>query len=284
MIAGLAAGSSGLGFFDRITRGFRLMKVSWQVLKLDPELMAFPIIAGVLSLVLGLLIATQVAGTAQSNDLERTMTTPVLWLFYFSLYLVGCCCQASVVAAALMRFSGRDPSLADGARVAFRKIVPLAVWAAISSTVALVLRAIEERSRLAANLVNIAWSAVTFFVIPVIIVEDLGAGKAVSRSNRLFRERWGETLTGTFGMGVAFALLMFGTLVLGATIATVSLWAGIIFVGVTMIALVVVGSTLSAIFNAALYQYAVGGPAPVPFSETLLAQTFSARGFKPVFA
>ena len=271
------------GFFERVRRGFRLIGVSWQALKLDPELMVFPGAAAVVSLLVAFAIATQVPPGAR-GDLESALSTPMLWLFYFAMYLIGCWCQAAVVAGALMRFSGRDPSLGDGASTAFRKLLPLTVWAAIACTIALALRALEERSKWAARIAGIAWSSVSFFVIPVIVAEDVGAGAALKRSNRLFRERWGETLLGTFGMGIAFSLLMFAVIAVALGVAMYVPLLGLIIGAVGIIAVVVVGSTLSAIFNAALYRYAVGGEAAAPFSEALLARTFSARGFKPIFA
>ena len=54
-------------------------------------------------------------------------------------------------------------------------------WAIVSATVSLVLRAIEERAgivgRIVVGLVGLAWSLVTFLVLPILVVERLGVGR-----------------------------------------------------------------------------------------------------------
>jgi hypothetical protein len=42
----------------------------------------------------------------------------------------------------------------------------------------------------------VAWSVLTFFVVPVLIFEDAKVGDAIKRSSHIFKERWGEQFAG----------------------------------------------------------------------------------------
>ena len=68
---------------------------------------------------------------------------------------------------------------------------------------------------------EMAWGAVTFFVLPVILYEKASALKAVGKSFQIVREVWKETLILSFGFGFIFALLgLLGIMFIVAGIAT----------------------------------------------------------------
>ena len=87
-------------------------------------------------------------------------------------------------------------------------------WAVLSATVSLVLRAIEERAgivgRIVGSLVGLAWSLVTFLVLPVLVIEQLGPIDAVKRSAELFKQTWGENMIANAGIGL---VALFATIV-----------------------------------------------------------------------
>ncbi len=137
----------------------------------------------------------------------------------------------------------------------------------------MVLQAIEERfgiiGTIVARLVGLAWNLVTFLVVPILVLEDLGVGDALKRSKDLFKKTWGENVIGQFGLGAVGFLLTFpGVLliVIGAALGT----AGLIVLGVVgviwvLVAAVIV-SALSGIYRTALYHYAANGQVPGEFS------------------
>ena len=71
----------------------------------------------------------------------------------------------------------------------------------------MVLQAIEERfgiiGTIVARLVGLAWNLVTFLVVPILVLEDLGVGDALKRSKDLFKKTWGENVIGQFGLGAS---------------------------------------------------------------------------------
>ena len=52
-----------------------------------------------------------------------------------------------------------------------------------------------------------AWSLVTFLAVPVIAIEGTGPFETLKRSASLFRERWGQQITGNIAIGGAVFLL-----------------------------------------------------------------------------
>ena len=80
----------------------------------------------------------------------------------------------------------------------------------------LVISFIRERAGVAgeviAGIAGVAWGLVTFLVVPVIALEGLGPWQALKRSGSLFRQRWGEQITGNLaiGIGILYALVVEG--------------------------------------------------------------------------
>ena len=72
----------------------------------------------------------------------------------------------------------------------------------------MILQAIREKGgwigRIIAGVFGIAWTYVTFFIIPVLIYEKKGSRLLSDVSASLFKQTWGETIIGTIGFGVVF--------------------------------------------------------------------------------
>lgn len=269
---------------ERISRGFRLLRASWDVLRSDKELLVLPLI----SFVLIALVTASLAGAAwatgglgRHRDSLEVIDYVFLGLYYFVAYFIGIFFNAAVVGAATIRLQGGDPTVGDGLRLAASKAGKVAGWAAISATVGLILRSLEERAGflgdLVIGLIGVVWGAITFFVVPVLLYEPVGPVEGIKRSAAIFRRRWGEQFTGNVAIGLAVFLLALPALLLAGALAAVSLPVGIV-VGVLVIGtLVAVGSALSGVFQAALYRYATTGEAGGAFDHADLQTSFRPR-------
>src|SRR5436190_24108713 len=106
---------------------------------------------------------------------------------------------------------GGEPTVADGFRAASARLPVIAGWALVSATVGVVLRIIEDRSekvgRFVAGLLGMAWTLVSFLVIPILVVENKGPLLALKESTKLLKKTWGEQLTGSFSFGLVFFLM-----------------------------------------------------------------------------
>jgi hypothetical protein len=268
---------------ERIRRGFRLLRASWEVLRSDKELLVLPVLS-----FLAIAAATAlIGGLAWAGGLgsERESLTPLdyfyLGVFYFVAYFIGIFFNAAVVGAATIRLQGGDPTVGDGLRLARSKVGKIAAWAAISATVGLVLRSLEERfgflGDIVVGLIGVVWGAVTFFVVPVLLYEPVGAVEGIKRSASIFRQRWGEQMTGNVAIGLAVFLLGLPAILVAVLVGLVSVPVGVV-VGVLAIgALVATGTAVSGVFQAGLYRYATTGQAGGAFDAADLQSSFRPR-------
>jgi hypothetical protein len=281
--------------FTRMSHGWELAKESWQVLKLDKSLLVFPLISGVACLLVLASFAIPLwnsefgqALLAERAAPENPVAYVVLFLFYFVNYFVVIFFNAALVSCAILRFKGGQPTVRDGLQLAWARLPQILGWALVSATVGLLLRIIESRServgQIVAGLMGMAWSATTYFVVPVIVVEKSGPITATKRSLSILRRTWGEALSANFGIGlIVFLVSLIGVvpLMLGVAAFAAGLWPlGILGVaaGVTWILLVsLVSSALNAIIVGALYLYAAEGSVPRLFNDQLLASAFTSK-------
>ena len=255
----------------RIALGWQLTKTSLRVLRKDKELLVFPLISGI---VLILLLAGFIGGMFVAFGFEAIFGGASTWIlvgvmvvYYVLAFFVSFFFNAAVIGAATIRLNGGNPTLADGLHIARQNVGRIFLWAVFAGTVAMILRAIQERlgflGKIVMGLVGIAWSLATYFVVPVLIYEKLGPWAAVKRSAHLFKTTWGETLVGGFSMGAIFVLAGFAgvlPIVLGAVLAGVAgLLIGLVVAVVYWIILGLVASAASSILIAALYRYATTG-------------------------
>ncbi|MDH3309014.1 MAG: DUF6159 family protein, partial [Acidimicrobiia bacterium] len=201
---------------------------------------------------------------------------------YFVLSFVVIFFNTALVSAAHERLAGGDPTLGSALRAATGHLPAILGWSLISATVSAILKAIEERAgfigALVASLAGLAWTLVTYLVIPIYVVEGLGVIDSIKRSAELFKRTWGENVAASVGFGllgfIAFlplALIVFLGVASGVTAVIVTT---IVIAVVALILVSITLSTLSGIFQTALYLYATSGVVPDAFAGTNLATAF----------
>ena len=58
-----------------------------------------------------------------------------------------------------------------------------------------------------------AWTLVTFLVLPILVIEGAGVKDALSRSAAAFKRTWGENVVGNAGIGLVSMLATLAGLV-----------------------------------------------------------------------
>ena len=274
--------------FERFDRSWRLFKTSWAVLREDKALAIFPFISTLATLVIiaSFAVPVFVAGVHTKHGFDAATgratsgltVSPLGWALiaigYFVLTYVTIFFNAALIYAANERLTGSGPGTVSsgfaGAKSRAGAILP---WALLSATVSLILRMIEERAgfigRIVISLVGIAWSLVTYLVVPVLILEGTTTGEAISRSSKMFKHTWGENVIGNAGFGivsfgaflVAGAIVVLGLLTGSAVVIALAFVVAVVFLAVA----VEVIAAMSGIYRVALYRYAADGQAPQAF-------------------
>jgi len=206
--------------FQRLSTGWHLARQSFHVLRLDKELLLFPLLSGISCMLVLASFAVPLWYTDglellnEDSVTENPVAIAVLFAFYTVNYFVIVFFNSALVACAMIRFKGGDPTVSDGLRAASRRLPQIAGWALVSATVGLILRLIESRSekigRIVAGVLGMAWTITTYFVVPVLVVEKAGPVEACKRSVSLMKRTWGESLSASFSAGFINFLLRGG--------------------------------------------------------------------------
>jgi hypothetical protein len=279
-------------FMDRINTSIALAKASWAVLMKDKQLALFPVVSSIACVLIFISFAIPIGILAfligPDNMQEKVnlyWEIPVTFLFYLVTYFAIIFCNSALVSCALMRFNGETPTLMDGFRAAAARWPQILAWATVSATVGLLLKLVEnahERvGQIIAALLGTAWTIMTYFVVPILVVEKVGPFTAIKRSIDIMRKTWGEALAGNFGLGIFKFLLFLPALLLIAVTVLLfgaGLWpVGLVALVLTLLYLVAwgaVGSALDTIYLTALYQYAAFNTVPNGFQADTMSRAF----------
>ncbi len=277
--------------FDRISMGWRLGMTAFGVLRTDKKLLVFPLLSAVCCLIVMISFAAPIVLSERFRDLidkkqglDDAVWYVLLFAFYFVNYFVIVFFNSALVSCALARFNGMEPTLADGFSAAGRRLPQILGWSLVSATVGVLLKVIEDRSekvgQIVAGLLGMAWGIMTYFVVPVLVVEKVGPIEAVKRSCSIMKKAWGESLVANFGAGLLVFLMFLAALIpaiLGALIGGPALIAGILVTVVLMLLVSLISSALNTIIVTALYQYAAYEKAPDAFDVDLLNGAFARK-------
>ena len=275
--------------FEKFSRSWTLVKASAAVLRSDKELMLFPVISSLATL---LVLATFAIPMFAMNLLSGdwgVLHAVVGFLFYFCQYTVIIFFNCALVGAAMIRLDGGDPTLADGLNIAKSRFGAILGYAAIAATVGMILQAMKDKEnnflvRMIGSGLGVAWTLATFLVVPVLVSQDIGPINALKQSIALLKRTWGENAIGNVGIGMAFALIMVLAVILAVVMtiaASVVAWQLAVTVAVLcimgLLLLGVIQAALSGIYSAALYRYAVDGQAPAAFGGMGLQNAFAPK-------
>jgi hypothetical protein len=261
---------------QRIARSFRLVAQSFHVLMQDRELMILPLLSGI---VMAAVVASFAFGAGITTiDAPGPESYLPLFLMYVALYAVGLFFQCAVVAGATERMRGGDPTVTSALAAASRRMSAIVLWALLAATVGMVLRAVQDRvgfiGKVVVAMVGAAWSLATFFVVPVLVLEDVSVKDVLGRSFNVLRGTWGETFVGGASLGIAaFCAWVTLVAVTGLAASLIGTPALLLF-GVGAILLMIFFSALQGVYVASLYRYATEGAVAAGFDRDVLSAAF----------
>ena len=281
--------------FRRFKDSWQLTKSCWSVLQKDKQLLIFPVLSGILSI---LLVTTFVAPGvymisqnphAFDNSPVAILAPLLLFLLYFCLSSVILFCNTAVLICVKQRFDGGQPSVSTGISGASKFLPQILGWAFLGGCLGVILRQIQENfgifGTLLARFMGGAWAILSYFALPVMIFEGKGPLQALPRSKEIIGQTWGQSLGAYLGLnaltsifGLLAVLSMFGSV--GACILTESatpLGLTVVVLLVAGLCLSIVSSCLTQIFQAALYVYATTKEVPGCFESFAMEGAFQER-------
>src|SRR5690606_24870941 len=162
-----------MDMFDKYSRSWELVKASASVLRSDKELMLFPVISGLATLLVAATFLLPAFALNVFADGFGLGAAVLAFLFYFVQYSVIIFFNCALVGAAMIRLEGGDPTLADGFRIARSRLPAILGYAAIAATVGVLLQGLKQKDsflvRLMGSALGAAWTLATFLVVPVLV-------------------------------------------------------------------------------------------------------------------
>jgi hypothetical protein len=274
------------GFFGNISNTIQLMKSCVNILKKDRELILFPIMAAVFVLILlGLIYITGSIDLSAANEEEMSIFPVAILIFGANFIIVFF--NSALISAALERLRGGDPNISSGLSHALKHVHHIFFWSIIVTIMGLIFAAIKANGRnrggiggimtqIFASFLEAGWAMMTFFVIPIIVSENISPLSAIKRSSSLFKQTWGNQVAANFGFGIFQVIALLISFGIGWFFGLINGTLGIavgILCATTSVSIIY---TLEGIYKAALYEHALGEK-PLEFEEQDLRTAYRAN-------
>ncbi|HEX4263406.1 MAG TPA: DUF6159 family protein [Verrucomicrobiae bacterium] len=294
---------------NRFERSWLLFRSSLMVIVRNKELLIFPIVISISTLVILLFFLAPAAlwPTGHSylswdhwQSLGHTFFTktgggsnqiaysPVAVAYLVFLYLVSMFAATFFNVAfyheILEALSGRPVSLGRGLKFACSRWKAILMWALFAGMVGLIIKAIEQKfeivGRITARLIGVAWSIASVFVIPIMVHDEETANPfgLLKKSADILKRAWGEGLIGYIGIGALNAVVMMVSIAVVGAAAIFSaklnnFWLLGVAIGGEVVFLLLwsyLMNVASLVFKGALYLYAADGVVSAPYDQHLL--------------
>lgn len=287
----------------KLDNSISITKSSLGVLRKDKELISINFFGGlgvIMVWVIGMLalflaggfdFITTTVGATESTELSVNALGYIgLGALALATTFMRFFIEGMIAAAALLRFRGGDPTISSSFASAKAKSWPLLQFAAVSVTIGLIFKAIEERAGMfgavVGRLLGFVWAIASAFAVINIVdsQESLGPINATKKSAGIIKKTWGDNIVLNLGLGIAlflgfvsYIILSIIAIVAAASVASTLgfIVGGLLIAGLLM--LFIAASVLGAIIKAAIYFYAVEGVTPEGFRPELIANAIKPK-------
>lgn len=280
--------------FEKFARSYRIFTESLAVLKQDKELLIFPLLSGIFSIIAFSMMVgvgwfsgffTRLMHSGDASFVTNLIGYVASFVWYFISWFIVIFFNVALIHCAKIRLDGGDPTVRDGLSASMQHLGRIATWAAISATVGLILDAVRKKGednwvvKILAGLIGAAWSIATFFIIPVMIFENRSIINSIKRSVQIVKKTWGESLVGAGGIGLFTSVLMLPAFLIVILSMIIGKSAVIIIPAIALavlwlIVVACISSALNSIYITSLYVYATENRVPAGFAPGHVSDAF----------
>jgi hypothetical protein len=269
---------------EKLARSWQLFKRSVLVIQEHPKLLVFPIITGLLTLMIAIFFLAPVflvlsaphwmhAGALQAiadrfgflrfhhganfNFQFQPIGAMILAGIYLLNMFLATLSSVAFNSEILEALGGRPVSIRHGIESACLRWKSVLLWSLFAGLIGLVIRSLERRfsifGRLVAGMIGLAWSVASIFAIPVLVRDQsiTNPFEVLAKSAKTIKATWGEMLAGYLGMQGTNLLFLWGSIlfwIMAGTLAMVLSNAWILLVaGVPWLLCLIAYSYLSSI-------------------------------------
>ncbi|MBT3828099.1 hypothetical protein HOL34_00340 [bacterium] len=285
-------------FFQKSMLGFKMAIQGFIFIKKHPSLLIFPVVAVVIIFtIIGLILAALVAsvGLFIHHPHATRENVPISFYIIAALAIFVSALVINVtnsffsvaqVQSTVDLLNGKQTSFTRSLGQAFSRLGTIIVWSLIATIVGIVINNIRSKNSqssviaqflrsILAKILVLAWQFSTYFVIPIITLENISIVKTIESSYTMMKKTFGNVI----GAQASFGLVSFlATTVIGGPLALIA-WALFSWPGAVVIATIVIVITsvitkaTETVFKTAVYQM-VHERNTGPFSKQEIDQHF----------
>jgi len=276
---------------NRTQRGWGLTKQSLQILGRNKRILLFPIISGIGCLLLLWLVGKPL-WHIESNFLRSQQEVPLatilgiltLLAMLFTFNIIYMYCNAALIACMANYFKTERLKLIVGFKAAWVCLPHIVGWTLFNTTIGFVLRKFPSRlgqaGTFASLLSGTAWGVVSYFIVPILVLENISPINAIKKSAHVVHESWGGSLisnTSSSLILLSVILICFIPLSITAFIGNKThLFVGFVISILLFIILTLIIKAANNILRTALYLYA-SNECSLPFNTDLLKTAFCSQ-------
>lgn len=212
----------------------------------------------------------------EANQINWTEAYISFFILYFSINFISLFFNSALIACAIQRMQKQSCSIAEGLKMAMSRMVKIFVWSLINGSIGLVFKLLQRSHRgvrsLLLGTMGFSWAIVSYFVLPLIVIDDLNPWSALHQSFQAFKGNWRKMFS-VFGLLMLLVILVFVALFGLAYLTQSSTKLFLILVGLFVFFMVIVGivgGILESIVNSALYVEIFKKIEPIGLDKALL--------------
>lgn len=282
--------------FQTFARSWEYAKISYALTWQNKSLLIFPLVSGIAALLVLASFAVPLhqtgtlqawAETASQSEAEKIPVAAWITLFayYVANYFVIVFFNSALISCAMRAMQGQPVAVGEGLSMAAKRWHAILCWAVVSAIVGIILRALESNKkigRIIVSLLGTAWTAMTFFVVPVIVIEGRGPFAAIGESLSTLKDNWGTALIGNFSLGFINFLILIPVFLVSGALVFFGIRTEVLFLTIVSMATAAVlilfftllSAAASTVFKAVLFSYATGKELPDQINSCDLSQAF----------
>lgn len=294
-----------MSVFTRMARGCNLGIRSLGVVLRDKTLLVFPMIPftsviAVVTIFWWLIGSDLLIWSILATNMVQVRSILIAFSIYLLFGVVSVFFGVGLVTCTRITLEERDSKFLDGFHHAVRNLHWIAIWTFISWTFGPLLNLLDHlryTTLLVRRILNSSWSTVSYFVVPILVVDKVNIFSALGRSVEVMSKAWGKGAVSRLGLYWFFLFMNIPTIALFA-------WGhwpdGPWPNSLTLVVLlyiyttIVVYQTANSVLSVVLYKYASDGTVVPGFKEEHLKNAFAqpvlyvlamenpGEGYKPV--
>ena len=267
----------------RLMQSWQLLVAAWRFLLANKDLIILPVVSIVAAI--GFFVVTAASAMyaivdynySHNSDINMAVIIAIFAAIYFCLSFIAIFFNAAFVACVTARLKNQPLSILGGLAVACNKAGNIFAWSVISSTVGVIVSALINThsivEKIVVYIVSVSWSLATYFMIPILVNENIGPIKAIKKSAALFGNNWRRVVSVSFILSLFFMVLIFGTMYLIAKLHIYNYTMGLILATI-IVSAILVNMTFNTIVNSVLYIYHIANVQPAGFDRALIDSIF----------